>query len=94
MVMKNLRQGDTDQIVQGLRQLGLIMPICQIIPLFTLAENLAQRRLSAAVSLIPLEHERGIRELLMRVQLAASEEVLSSEMQAQFAELLLKEVIA
>jgi hypothetical protein len=91
---ENQRQGDTDQIVQGLRQLGLIMPICQIIPLFTLAENLAQRRLSAAVSLIPLEHERGIRELLMRVQLAASEEALSSEMQAQFAELLLKEVIA
>ncbi|HEY4389495.1 MAG TPA: hypothetical protein VGN34_34070 [Ktedonobacteraceae bacterium] len=91
---ENVRQGDTIQIVQGMRQLGLAMPICQVVPLFTLAEDLAQRRLGTAIPLIALEHERGVRELLARLLLVTTAEELSAEVEVQLHDLLLEEVIA
>jgi hypothetical protein len=91
---ENVRQGDTAQIVQGMRQLGLTTPIYQVAPLFTLAENLAQRRLGEAIPLIPLENERGVRELLARMLLVTSAEQLSLEAQMQLRNLLFEEVIA
>ncbi len=86
---ENQRQGDTAQVVQGLRQLNLTMPIYQVVPLFTLAENLSQRHLGEAIPLIPLAHEHGVRELLARVLLVTSEEQLSPAVEVQLAALLL-----
>ena len=45
---ENVRQGDTAAVVEGLRQLGLSLPIFQVVPLFAAGEDLTRRRLSEA----------------------------------------------
>ncbi len=76
---ENIQQGDTERIVQGLQQLDLTMPIYQIVPVFTPAEKLAQRRFSNTIPLIPLAHEEGVRELLAHMLLASIDNDVSIE---------------
>ncbi len=75
---ENIHQGDTRRIVQGLCQLDLAVPIYQIVPVFTLAENLAQRRFGDNIPVIPIAHEEGVRELLAYMLLASIEESVST----------------
>lgn len=76
---ENVRQGDVEQVVQGLRRLGMATPIYQVVPLFTAAEKLSRRRLGAALPVIPLAHEDGVRELLAYTLLAAAGNVVSRQ---------------
>jgi hypothetical protein len=74
---ENAREGDTEQVVQGLRLLGLEMPIYQVVPLFAYGEQLAQRRLGTNIPLVPVHHENGVRELLAYMLLASYGERLA-----------------
>ena len=85
---ENTRPGDAEQVVQGLRNLGLTMPVCQVVPLFAAFENLSQRKLGANIPVIPVAHEEGVRELLARVMLASANETLSANEVAQLQQLL------
>lgn len=85
---ENIRPGDTEQVVRGLRQLGLAMPIYQVVPLFSAFEQLAQRRLGESIPLIPVLHEEGVHELLAHALLATSAAVLSAQELTQLQQLL------
>jgi hypothetical protein len=85
---ENIHQGDARCIVQGLRQLDLTMPIYQIVAVFTLAENLAQRRFGENIPVIPLAHEEGVRELLAYMLLASIDENVSIEEMGQLQQIL------
>jgi hypothetical protein len=67
---ENDRQGDTAAVVAGLRQLGLGLPIFQVVPLFAAGEVLARRTLGEAIPILAIQHEQEIGELLARVLLA------------------------
>ncbi len=74
---ENVRQGDAAEVVRGMQQLGLHIPVYQIVPVFAAAEDLSQRRLGGKIQLLPVEHEEGVRELLGRVVLTSFGETLS-----------------
>ncbi len=76
---ENIHQGDAERMVRGLCQLDLAMPIYQVVPVFTLAENLAQRRFGDTIPVIPLAHEEGVRELLAYMLLASINKDVSIE---------------
>ncbi|MBE3561980.1 MAG: VWA domain-containing protein [Ktedonobacteraceae bacterium] len=79
---ENTRQGDAAQIVRGLRKLGCSIPVYQVVPLFTAAEDLSLRRLGEEIPLVPITHEKGVRELLARVLLTtAGEHIAEGELQ-------------
>ncbi len=67
---ENLRQGDAADVVRGLRQLGLTMPVYQLLPLFAAGEDVSQRALGEPIQLLPVEHEAGVGEVLARLLLA------------------------
>jgi hypothetical protein len=67
---ENVRPGDVDAVVRGLRRLDRQLPVYQVVPLFTPAEDLSRRRLSEAVPVLPVSHEAGVGELLARVLLS------------------------
>lgn len=85
---ENRQQGDTERIVQGLRQLGIEVPIYQIVPVFTTAEKLTLRRLGDNVPMIPLAHEEGVRELLAHTLLASIDKDVSTEEMRQLQQIL------
>ncbi len=89
---ENIRQGDVAQIVSGLRQLEIQLPIYQVAPLFTVAENLEQRRFGANIPVLQLSHEQDIRELLVYVLLAVAGEALSVAELQQLQQILSVEV--
>jgi hypothetical protein len=86
---ENVRQGDVEQVAQGLRRLGMTMPIYQVVPLFTAAERLSRRHLGAALPVIPLAHEDGVRELLAYTLLAAAGDIVSRQEIEQLQHMLL-----
>lgn len=86
---ENVRQGDADEVVRGLRLLGFTMPIYQVVPLFAATEDLSQRRLGNSLQVLPMEHEAGVSELLVRLKLSADTAPLSLVEQGQIQELLL-----
>ena len=67
---ENVRQGDTAAVVEGLRRLGLDLPVFQVVPLFAAGEDLGRRTLGAGIPVLTVRHEREIGELLVRVSLA------------------------
>jgi hypothetical protein len=67
---ENLRQGDAAEVARGLRQLGLTMPIYQLLPLFAASEDVSQRVLGEPIQVLPVEHETGVGEVLARLLLA------------------------
>jgi hypothetical protein len=85
---ENLRQGDTAQVVDGLRQLGYGTPIYQVVPVYALAENLTLRRLSENIPLLPIAHEEQVREALARMLLASAGDSLADEELQQLQVLL------
>ena len=86
---ENMRQGDTACVVQGLRQLNGATPIYQVVPLFTLAENLTQRRFGDNIPVIPLAHEEDVRELLAYMLLASVDEDIPTEEMERLQQILL-----
>jgi len=86
---ENVRQGDTTQVVHGLRLLGLQLPNYQVVPPFTAAEKLTQRRLSEEVPVLPLAHEDGVREVLAYTLLAKAQNPLTPEELEQLQKTLL-----
>jgi hypothetical protein len=68
---ENLRQGDAAEVVRGLRQLGLTMPVYQLLPLFAASEDVSQRALGEPIQVLPVEHEVGVGEVLARLRLSA-----------------------
>ncbi|WP_052891246.1 VWA domain-containing protein [Thermogemmatispora carboxidivorans] len=86
---ENMRQGDAALVLQGLRLLGLTMPVYQIVPVYTSAEQLAQRRLGDDFVLLPVQHEQGVREVLTRLFLDYAAEFISPVEAEQVQQLLL-----
>ena len=74
---ENARQGDAAEVIRGIRQLGLEMPIYEVVPVFTFAEDLSQRRLGELAVTLPIEHEDEVHELIVRILLAATDDTLS-----------------
>jgi hypothetical protein len=85
---ENVQSGDTELVVRGLRSLGLDMPIYQIAPLFTSAEDLSQRQLGESIEVIPIVHEDGVREIIARILLASGADTLSPKEVEQLQQLL------
>ena len=85
---ENVRQGDAAQVVRGIQQLGHTIPVYQVVPQFTAAENLGQRMLGENIPVIPLAHEDGIQELLARILLTSEGENISSAGMATLEQLL------
>lgn len=85
---ENVRQGDAAQVVRGMQQLGWTIPIYQVVPQFTAAENLGQRLLGENIPAIPLAHEDGIQELLARILLTSESENISGAGMAALEQLL------
>ncbi|WP_297167719.1 vWA domain-containing protein, partial [Thermogemmatispora sp.] len=86
---ENVRQGDAASILQGLRLLGLTMPVYQLIPAFSRSEHLEQRHLGSDFILLPVQHEQGIREVLARLFLDYAAESISLVEAEQVQQLLL-----
>jgi hypothetical protein len=86
---ENRRQGDAGQVTHGLRQLGLAFPVYQVVPLFAATEKLSQRRLGEDMPVVPIAHEDGVRELLIRVLLASEGEHVSASEMEQLQQLLI-----
>jgi hypothetical protein len=85
---ENVRQGDAAQIVRGINQLGRTLPVYQVVPQFTAAENLAQRQLGENIPVFPVAHEDGVRELLARILLTSEGENVSGKEMEQIQQLL------
>ncbi len=85
---ENIRQGDAAQVVRGIRRLGRTLPVYQVVPQFTAAENLAQRQLGENIPIFPVAHEDGVRELLVRILLTSEGENVSDEEMEQLQQLL------
>jgi hypothetical protein len=86
---ENSRQGDAALILQGLRLLGLTMPVYQLVPVFTDSEHLQQRHLGGDFILLPVRHEQGVREVLTRLFLDYASESISPVEAEQVQQLLL-----
>jgi hypothetical protein len=89
---ENVRQGDVAQVVAGARQLEINTPIYQVVPLYTAAENLEQRRFGEAIPVLELAHEYDVRELLAYTLLASVGESLTPEELEQLQCILRAEV--
>jgi hypothetical protein len=76
---ENVRQGDTAAVAEGLRRLGLGSAVSQVVPLFTAGEDLGRRRLSEAIPVLAVKHEREVAEVLARVLLAHAPENLDDD---------------
>jgi hypothetical protein len=85
---ENVQSGDTELVVRGLRSLGLDMPIYQIAPLFTSAEDLSQRQLGESIEVFGVVHEDGVREIIARILLASGADTLSPKEVEQLQQLL------
>lgn len=84
---ENFRQGDTDAVVRGLREVGYAIPICQVTPVLSLSEDLASRRLGDSIPVVPIEHEDASKELVARVHLASKPNELTEEEVRAFCEI-------
>jgi hypothetical protein len=69
---ENVRQGDTASVVDGLRRLGRALPIFQVVPLFAAGEDLNRRALGKEITVLTIQHETDVGELLARVFLASA----------------------
>jgi hypothetical protein len=85
---ENVRQGDAAQVVRGISQFGRSLPVYQVVPQFTAAENLAQRQLGENIPVFPIAHEDGVRELLVRILLTSEGESVSDKEMEQLQQLL------
>jgi len=85
---ESIRQGDAAQIVRGISQTGRTLPVYQVVPQFTAAENLAQRQLGENIPVFPIAHEDGVRELLVRILLTSEGENVSGKEMEQLQQLL------
>ena len=85
---ENFRQGDVDQVVAGMRRIGLATTIEQVTPVIAAAEDLSRRRLSEAVSVVPVEHEAGVGELAARLLLAGQPDDLDTQVLPAVEQLL------
>jgi hypothetical protein len=75
---ENSRQGDTAAVVDGLRRLGVGLPIFQVVPLFAASEDLSRRALGKEITVLTIQHETDIGELLARVWLTNAPAGLSA----------------
>jgi len=75
---ENFRQGDVAQVVEGLGRLGLTTAVYQVVPVFTVAEDLSRRRLGGSIPVVPVDHESAVGELTARLLLAKEPEEVSS----------------
>jgi hypothetical protein len=66
---ENVREGDVAIVVDGLQQLGISVPIYQIIPAFTSAENIDYRKLHPNIHPLILSHENELGELFARIMI-------------------------
>jgi hypothetical protein len=89
---ENQRQGDVAQVVAGLKQLEINVPIYQVVPLFASSENLEQRVFGAGIPVLPLTHEQDIRDLLTYALLASAEESLTLREMEQLQQIWYGEV--
>lgn len=86
---ENLRQGDVAQLLRGMRRLGLVTPLLQVVTSFTRAEQINGRLLDRQVPALALWREWEVRELAARVLLArAGETELSETLQRLLSGLL------
>jgi hypothetical protein len=90
---ENLRQGDVAQVVAGLKQLEISVPVYQVVPLFASSENLEQRLLGTTIPVLPLTHEQDIRDLLTYTMLSIAEESLTLQDMEQLQQIWYGEVI-
>ena len=89
---ENLRQGDAAQVVEGIRRLERTTTVYQVVPVFTAADNLAQRRLGESIPLVPVEHESATGELMARMLLAKEPESISAATMQSVTQLLFRGV--
>ena len=85
----NARQGDVDTMVQGLKSLDSQVTIYQVIPVFTMADDISTRQLGADIPAIPVCHESATGELLARAHLAGSSDELNEQEIDVFCQLAL-----
>jgi hypothetical protein len=85
---ENFRQGDVAQVVEGLSRLGLTTAVYQVVPVFTVAEDLSRRRLGGSIPVVPVDHESAVGELTARLLLAKEPEEMSSATLRSVEELL------
>jgi hypothetical protein len=85
---ENCRTGDVADVAEGLRRLNPALPVLQVVPRFTPAEDLSSRRLADDIPLLPVDHETGVGELLARAVLARGGDRLTSEELEQLERLL------
>jgi hypothetical protein len=76
---ENVRQGDTASLIDGLRRLGVGLPIMQVVPLFAAGEDLSRRGLAREIPVLAIQHEADIGELLVRLVLASAPATLAGE---------------
>jgi hypothetical protein len=69
---ENAREGDAAEVARGLRQLGRVGGVLQVVPRFAAGEDLSRRRLGDEIPLLALDHEDEVREVLVRVLLASA----------------------
>lgn len=81
---ENVRQGDTAAVVEGLRSLGMNLPVLQVVPKFSETEDLTDRRLGEGIPVVEICNENAAGDLLARVLLAAFPDQLDDEQAAQF----------
>ncbi|MBX5455355.1 MAG: VWA domain-containing protein [Thermogemmatispora sp.] len=87
---ENMRSGDAALVLQGMRLLGLAMPVYQVVPVYSRSERLQQRHLGDDFLLLPVLHEQGVREVLTRLFLDYTAEFISPVDAEQVQQLLLK----
>lgn len=68
---ENHRQGDSEQVMAGLRRLGLGTAIYHVVPVFSVNDDLSQRRLGRDLPVVPLAHEESVGDLSARLLLGA-----------------------
>jgi hypothetical protein len=86
---ENVRPGDAALVLQGMRLLGLAMPVYQVVPVYSRSEQLQQRHLGGDFQLLLVHHEQGVREVLTRLFLDYAAESISPVEAEQVQQLLL-----
>jgi hypothetical protein len=86
---ENVCQGDAAAALQGLRALGMTMPVYQVVPVFSGSEDLERRHLGEGFRLFPLSHEQGASEILARLFLEYAGDPVSPVEEQQLRQLLL-----
>ncbi|RAQ96657.1 type 1 periplasmic-binding domain-containing protein [Thermogemmatispora tikiterensis] len=86
---ENVRPGDAALVLQGMRLLGLAMPVYQVVPVYSRSEQLQQRHLGGDFQLLLVHHEQGVREVLTRLFLDYAAESISPVEVEQVQQLLL-----